>query len=137
MDTPAPVLLRFYTVALARSMRSANVFNALCCGIWLTASTANAFNDQKYLGQDTRPNVVFVLTDDQDLLMNSLDYMPFVEKHLTRQGTSFQRHFCTISICCPSRASLLTGMAAHNTNVTDIFPPYGILTSSRGSIIYH
>ncbi|KAI0403695.1 arylsulfatase-like protein [Xylaria palmicola] len=72
-----------------------------------------------------RPNIVFILTDDQDLHMQSLDYMPFVKSHLVKQGTSFQRHFCTTALCCPSRVSLWTGKAAHNTNVTDVVPPYG------------
>ncbi|KAJ8111105.1 hypothetical protein ONZ43_g5703 [Nemania bipapillata] len=73
----------------------------------------------------SRPNIVFILTDDQDLHMQSLDYMPFVKKHLTDHGTSFRRHFCTTALCCPSRVSLWTGKAAHNTNVTDVTPPYG------------
>ncbi|KAI0876424.1 arylsulfatase-like protein [Hypoxylon argillaceum] len=73
----------------------------------------------------SRPNIVFILTDDQDLHMNSLDYMPFVKKHLTNHGTSFRKHFCTTALCCPSRVSLWTGKAAHNTNVTDVQPPYG------------
>lgn len=30
-----------------------------------------------------------------------------------------------MSICCPSRVNIWTGRAAHNTNVTDLFPPYG------------
>jgi N-acetylglucosamine-6-sulfatase len=72
-----------------------------------------------------RPNVVFILTDDQDLHMDSLDYMPLVQKHLIDQGTFYKRHFCTIALCCPSRVSLWTGKAAHNTNVTDVNPPYG------------
>ncbi|KAK7752482.1 hypothetical protein SLS62_005635 [Diatrype stigma] len=72
-----------------------------------------------------KPNIVFVLTDDQDLHMQSLDYMPLVKKHLLDQGTFYKRHFCTIALCCPSRVSLWTGKAAHNTNVTDVNPPYG------------
>lgn len=72
-----------------------------------------------------RPNVVFILTDDQDLHMGSLDYMPLTKKHITEQGTFFKRHFCTTAVCCPSRVSLLTGKLAHNTNVTDVTPPYG------------
>jgi arylsulfatase A-like enzyme len=72
-----------------------------------------------------RPNIVFILTDDQDLHMQSLEYMPFVKKHLLDQGTFYKRHFCTTAICCPSRVTLWTGKAAHNTNVTDVFPPYG------------
>ncbi|KAI1351769.1 Arylsulphatase [Xylaria sp. FL0043] len=72
-----------------------------------------------------RPNVVFVLTDDQDVHLNSLEYMPFVKKHLIEKGTSFNKHYCTTAICCPSRVTLWTGKAAHNTNVTDVSPPYG------------
>jgi arylsulfatase A-like enzyme len=72
-----------------------------------------------------RPNVVFILTDDQDAKLNSLDYMPSLQKHLLAQGTHFDKHYCTVAICCPSRVSLLTGKTAHNTNVTNVSPPYG------------
>ncbi|KIX07139.1 uncharacterized protein Z518_05116 [Rhinocladiella mackenziei CBS 650.93] len=73
----------------------------------------------------SRPNIVFILTDDQDLHLDSLSYMPHVKKNLIDRGTLFQRHYCTIALCCPSRVSLWTGRAAHNTNVTDVNPPYG------------
>ncbi|KAI0023547.1 arylsulfatase [Xylariomycetidae sp. FL0641] len=76
-------------------------------------------------GQSSRPNVVFVLTDDQDLQLDSLQYMPLVKKHLIDQGTFFNKHFCTTALCCPSRVTLWTGKAAHNTNITDVNPPYG------------
>lgn len=72
-----------------------------------------------------KPNIVFILTDDQDLHMQSLDYLPLIQKHLINKGTLFKRHFCTTAICCPSRVSLWTGKQAHNTNVTDVNPPYG------------
>lgn len=72
-----------------------------------------------------QPNVVFILTDDQDVHLDSLSYMPFVKKHLTDQGTTFKRHYCSTAICCPSRVTLWTGQLAHNTNVTDVSPPYG------------
>ncbi|EIN14555.1 Arylsulphatase [Punctularia strigosozonata HHB-11173 SS5] len=71
------------------------------------------------------PNILFILTDDQDLRLDSLEYMPFLQRHLIKQGTLFQRHFCTTAICCPSRVSLWTGKSAHNTNVTNVSPPYG------------
>ncbi|KAJ0268250.1 hypothetical protein COL940_013569 [Colletotrichum noveboracense] len=45
-------------------------------------------------GSSRRPNIVFILTDDQDLHMNSLDYVPFIKKHLIDQGTLYKRHFC-------------------------------------------
>ncbi|KAL2891026.1 Arylsulfatase [Ceratocystis lukuohia] len=72
-----------------------------------------------------QPNIVFILVDDQDKRLDSLAYMPSVKKHLLEQGTSFENHFCTTAICCPSRVSLWTGKLAHNTNVTDVSPPYG------------
>ncbi|EFQ31015.1 sulfatase [Colletotrichum graminicola] len=62
--------------------------------------------------QQRQPNVVFILTDDQDRQLGSLDYMPYVQKHF-------------VKICCPSRVSLLTGQAAHTTNVTNIVRPHG------------
>jgi N-acetylglucosamine-6-sulfatase len=63
----------------------------------------------------TRPNVVFLLTDDQDLHLDSLSYLPLLKKHLTDQGTFYSKHYCTIAICCPARVTLWTGKAAHNT----------------------
>src|SRR5687768_3458661 len=74
-----------------------------------------------------RPNIIFVLTDDQDLHMNSLEHTPLIKKQLIDQGTLYKRHFCTTAVCCPSRASIFTGKLAHNTNVTDLNPPYGNL----------
>lgn len=72
-----------------------------------------------------RPNVVFILTDDQDVHLDSLSYQPLVKKYLIDNGLTFQHHYCTVAICCPSRVNLWTGLAAHNTNVTDVAPPYG------------
>ncbi|KAK7953199.1 hypothetical protein PG988_013893 [Apiospora saccharicola] len=73
----------------------------------------------------SRPNIVLILTDDQDLHMDSIDYMPYVKEHLINHGTFYKKHFCTTALCCPSRATLMTGKAAHNTNVTNVVPPYG------------
>ncbi|KAI3323033.1 Arylsulphatase [Xylariaceae sp. AK1471] len=78
--------------------------------------------DQNY---PRRPNVVFILTDDQDVQLNSLHYMPLIKKHLIEHGISFKKHYCTTALCCPSRVNLWTGKAPHNTNVTDVNPPYG------------
>ncbi|KAF2635653.1 Arylsulphatase [Massarina eburnea CBS 473.64] len=87
-----------------------------------SSASANATNTRN---GTSKPNFVFIITDDQDLHLSSMDYMPFVQKHFGQGGTFYKRHYCTISICCPSRVSLLTGKAAHNTNVTDVSPPFG------------
>jgi hypothetical protein len=44
---------------------------------------------------DDRPNVLFILTDDQDAHMSTLDYMPNVQKHIVEKGAKFERHYCT------------------------------------------
>lgn len=89
-------------------------------------------NDQVPLGysnhhysQASRPNIVLILTDDQDLHLNSLAYTPHVQRHLIDHGTFFKRHFCSTALCCPSRVTLFTGKLSHNHNVTNVVPPYG------------
>jgi arylsulfatase A-like enzyme len=62
----------------------------------------------------TRPNIVFVLTDD--LSTDLLPYMPHVAA-LAAQGMTFTNYTVTDSECCPSRASILTGDFPHTTGV--------------------
>ncbi|KAI1362159.1 arylsulfatase [Xylaria arbuscula] len=75
--------------------------------------------------QAQHPNIVFIMTDDQDLHLGSLDYQPVVKRELMEKGTTFSRHYVTVAKCCPSRASLLRGMAGHNTNITEVSAPGG------------
>ena len=72
-----------------------------------------------------KKNIVFILTDDQDFVLDSVSYMPKLKEHIVDKGTSFVNHFVTTAICCPSRVALWTGRQPHNTNVTDVNPPYG------------
>ena len=63
----------------------------------------------------TRPNIVFVLTDD--LSWNLLPYMPQVQAAAARRGRPSTSYFVTDSLCCPSRASIFTGRYPHSTGV--------------------
>ncbi|KAJ1327774.1 N-acetylglucosamine-6-sulfatase [Microdochium nivale] len=72
-----------------------------------------------------RKNIVVILTDDQDLTMDSAKYMPLLKEHIADKGITFRNHFTSTAICCPSRVSLWTGKLPHNTNVTDVSPPHG------------
>jgi len=69
------------------------------------------------------PNIVFILTDDQD--MPSLAQMPRVKALLRDQGTTFARHYVSLSLCCPSRISGLRGQFSHNTTIFKNGPPDG------------
>ena len=60
-------------------------------------------------------NVVVFLTDDQTVAQ--VRYMPNVQRLLEERGTSFTRNFATFPLCCPSRATLMTGQYAHNHSV--------------------
>jgi N-acetylglucosamine-6-sulfatase len=70
----------------------------------------------------SRPNIVFVLTDD--LSSNLVRYMPHVLR-MQRAGANFSNYFVSDSLCCPSRASILTGRFPHDTRVFDNSPPEG------------
>lgn len=67
--------------------------------------------------RDRRPNILLVLTDDQDVVLGGMDHMPLLQRHLVQQGTSFRNFFVHTPICCPSRASILTGRYIHNVPI--------------------
>jgi arylsulfatase A-like enzyme len=78
-----------------------------------------------------RPSVVLVLTDDQR--WDTLSAMPAVRQHLVDQGVTFTNGFVVNSLCCPSRASILTGRYSHSTGVYGNRPPFGGFGSFRDS----
>ncbi|KAJ5933093.1 hypothetical protein N7516_007582 [Penicillium verrucosum] len=93
-----------------------------------SVATDDSYEDSQLSDQlpaASKPNFLFIMTDDQDLKLNSMSYMPLTIKHMAKKGTTFANHFVTTALCCPSRVSLLTGRHAHNTNVTDVNPPWG------------
>ena len=60
------------------------------------------------------PNIVFILTDDQDVSLGGLDAMPFTQEFLVAGGMTFANGYVTTPICCPSRTSTLSGRYGHN-----------------------
>ena len=65
-------------------------------------------------GQTNKPNIIFILTDDQrwDALGfagNQIVKTPEMDA-LARDGAYFKNAFCTTPICAASRASILTGL---------------------------
>ena len=72
---------------------------------------------------DERPNFVHILTDDQTV--DSLASMPFTQIVLGVEGTTFTNHHAVQPLCCPSRASFLTGQYPHNHGVLNNLPPFG------------
>ena len=77
---------------------------------------------------EKRPNVVFVLTDDQRWDTISLNERSAVKTpnidRLGKEGVYFRNAFCTSSLCSPSRASILSGLYAHSHGVLNNFTEY-------------
>ncbi len=70
-----------------------------------------------------QPNIVFVLADDLDYA--SSFKMPEIRSLLIEEGTSFEEAFVSHPVCCPSRATILTGLYDHNHNVLSNNYPSG------------
>ena len=74
--------------------------------------------------QPLRPNILFILTDDQRWDSTDgthgiagADVMPRTRAELVDSGIEFSHGFMTTPLCCPSRSSILTGSYAHRTGV--------------------
>jgi N-acetylglucosamine-6-sulfatase len=66
-------------------------------------------------GSRMSPNIVYIVTDDQR--WDTLWAMPSVQSELVAHGVVFSNAFVVNPLCCPSRASVLTGTYSHTHTV--------------------
>lgn len=87
-----------------------NFFQLVMVGIFILSAcqAIPRFNDE-------RPNFLIIVTDDQRF--DTMQYMPNTQALIFEQGVTFEKGYVTTPFCCPSRASILTGMYAHNHQV--------------------
>ena len=94
---------------------------ALIAGLAIAAAV---LEDGGSDGEDgRRPNFVVIVTDDQTL--ESMRIMERVSRLIGERGATFSASYVNFSLCCPSRATLLTGQYAHNHRVLGNEPPEG------------
>ncbi len=84
----------------------------------------------------SQPNILLILTDDQryDTLSctgNSFLVTPHIDR-LAKEGVLFTRAYVTTSLCCPARASLLTGRYAHRTGIRNNEDSAAFLADAAG-----
>ena len=67
-----------------------------------------------------RPNIVFFLTDDLDLMLGGMDqiHQPKHIPALRKRGAEVQNWFAHTPVCCPSRSEIITGKMFHNLALT-------------------
>lgn len=82
------------------------------------------------VAQAAPPNVIVFMTDDQNV--PSLEVMSNVRALLGQQGVTFTNNFVSYPLCCPSRATYLTGQYPHNHDVMWNSAPDGGYYKLRG-----
>ncbi|MFN6400005.1 MAG: sulfatase [Planctomycetota bacterium] len=101
-----------------------------CCVVvlGLISHTQSRAVDDPIKQFQQRPNVLFILTDDQrwdalGIAGHKHLKTPNIDR-IGREGLYFRNAFCTTSLCSPSRASILSGLYAHKHGVTNNFTEY-------------
>ncbi len=85
--------------------------------LMLSAAAARAAD----AGPATRPNILFIMTDDHaahaiSAYGSAVNQTPNMDR-IAKDGMRFDRFFVTNSICTPSRATMLTGQYSHINGV--------------------
>ncbi len=81
--------------------------------------------------QGARPNIILVVTDDQTLAAFNGRTMPYTLGNVAGAGTTFNNTIATNPLCCPSRATMITGQYSHNNGVTNNKPGYPALNDKK------
>jgi arylsulfatase A-like enzyme len=78
---------------------------------------------QGVVGDRDRPNVLVLMMDD--MRDDDLQFMPNVQRLVADQGVRFTNTFSPHPLCCPARASFLSGLYSHNHEVWSHKAPFG------------
>ena len=83
-------------------MKEKHLASALLCCLALAAASPAAASD--------RPNILWFMTDDLDSQLDGDSPLSKTRSWIGDEGVTFLNAFVSTPVCCPSRASFLTGM---------------------------
>jgi len=86
-------------------------------------TTASSLRPDTAPAAGSRPSFVVIMTDDQTY--QDMAAMPQTTRLIGGAGATFTHAYVSYSLCCPSRATYLTGQYAHNHGVRSNSPPSG------------
>lgn len=95
----------------------------LCFGLMFLAEQANGRESTPVEESPRRPNVLFIAIDDLAPSLAGDGRTVLQTPHLdalARSGVRFDRAYCQIPLCNPSRASVMTGMRPDELRVYDL-----------------
>lgn len=109
-------------------MRSTSFFTNVGASLFIALMLVRCQGKDDNSESIDRPNVVFIITDDQrwdalGIAGNPSLRTPNIDR-LAAEGVYFKNYFCTTSLCSPSRASILSGLYAHGHGVVNNFTEY-------------
>jgi N-acetylglucosamine-6-sulfatase len=84
---------------------------------------SSAHPDATRAAASARPSFVVIMTDDQTY--QDMAAMPQTRHLIGDAGVTFTRSYVSYPLCCPSRATYLTGQYNHNNGVRSNSPPSG------------
>jgi N-acetylglucosamine-6-sulfatase len=108
---------------MPRPPRSRTLIAASLAVLTLAGATQQADARPVKADTDGRPNILVVMTDD--MAATDVDVMPNVRRLLAKQGTTFTNAVDSFPLCCPARATFITGQYAHNHGLKGNFYPFG------------
>jgi N-acetylglucosamine-6-sulfatase len=101
---------------------------SVAAALSVAAGRSAAASNQK------QPNIVVIVTDDQTLASLTSSTMPSTVGLIRQGGTEFTDAVATTPVCCPSRATLLTGQYAHNHGTLANTPGYAALRDKANTL---
>lgn len=104
-----------------------NLSIGLAAGVAGKSRAAASLPDIGAAGKKSRPNFVFMISDDQSFPGAGCDgntavHTPNID-HLAREGLLFERAFAPSPSCSPSRSAILTGESPHETGTSRFRSP--------------